>query len=91
MITLFERAQALQAFLEGRQFKFCFIGGIALQHWGEPRATRDLDVSVFTGFGGEGPIVDALLGHFTARICSSETRMLFRLTWRSPRCLTRRS
>lgn len=71
MITLFERARAVQAFLERREFTFCFIGGIALQHWGEPRATRDLDLSVFTGFGGEGPIVDALLGHFGARIADA--------------------
>ena len=38
-----------------------------MQHWGEPRATRDLDLTVFTGFGGEPPVIDSLLGRFTAR------------------------
>ena len=51
--------------------RFCFIGGIALQHWGEPRVTRDLDLAVFTGFGGEAPIVDALLASYAGRMADA--------------------
>jgi predicted nucleotidyltransferase len=68
MIQLFEEALQLQRELEHRGWPFCFIGGIALQHWGEPRTTRDLDLSLFTGFGGEAGIVDALLQRYPGRI-----------------------
>ncbi len=67
MIELFREAQALQQFLMDRGWPFCFIGGVALQHWGEPRVTRDLDLTVFTGFGGEAPVVDGLLAHYPGR------------------------
>lgn len=35
MIELFEVAKELQELCEQQQWKFCFIGGIALQRWGE--------------------------------------------------------
>jgi hypothetical protein len=67
VIELFREAQALQQFLTDQGWPFCFIGGVALQHWGEPRVTRDLDLTVFTGFGGEAPVVDTLLAHYAGR------------------------
>lgn len=67
MIELFREARAFQQFLTERGWPFCFIGGVALQHWGEPRVTRDLDLTVFTGFGGESPVVDGLLAHYPGR------------------------
>jgi hypothetical protein len=67
MIELFGEAQAFQRFLSERGWRFCFIGGVALQHWGEPRVTRDLDLTVFTGFGGEPPVVDGLLARYRGR------------------------
>lgn len=67
MIELFHEAHALQQFLRERGWPFCFIGGVALQHWGEPRVTRDLDLTVFTGFGGEVPIVEGLLARYSGR------------------------
>ncbi|MEX2284536.1 MAG: hypothetical protein WEE89_18755 [Gemmatimonadota bacterium] len=44
------------------------IRGIVVQHWGEPRVTRDLDISIFTGFGAQDPFVDDLLAEFSPRI-----------------------
>ena len=67
MIELFREARALQQVLTDRGWPFCFIGGVALQHWGEPRVTRDLDLTVFTGFGGEAPVVDGLLARYAGR------------------------
>jgi hypothetical protein len=67
VIELFREALAFQQLLADRGWAFCFIGGIALQHWGEPRVTRDLDLTVFTGFGGEPPVVDGLLAHYPGR------------------------
>ncbi len=67
MIELFREARALQQFVADRGWPFCFIGGVALQHWGEPRVTRDLDLTVFTGFRGEASVVDGLLAHYRGR------------------------
>ena len=65
---LLAAAAEIQAFCTRADWKFCFIGGIAVQHWGEPRLTRDADLTVFTGVGDEPRYVDALLGYFAARI-----------------------
>ena len=48
--------------------RFCFIGGLAVQRWGEPRETVDVDLTLLTGFGGEDRFVSALLTHFEPRI-----------------------
>ena len=47
---------------------FCFIGGMAVQHWGEPRLTSDVDASVWTEFGNERPVIEQLLENLTPRI-----------------------
>lgn len=39
-----------------------------MQHWGEPRLTRDVDVSVLTGFGGEAEFISAVLNAYQPRI-----------------------
>ena len=43
------------------------IGGVAVQRWGEPRQTRDVDLTLLTGLGGEEAFVDPLLEHYAAR------------------------
>ena len=65
---LLAAAAELQAFCTRAGWKFCFIGGVAVQHWGEPRLTRDADLTVFTGVGDEQRYVDALLAFFAPRI-----------------------
>jgi hypothetical protein len=57
----------LQRFCDARGWRFCFIGGIAVQRWGEPRFTADADLTLLTGFGGEESFIDPLLSHFRAR------------------------
>lgn len=71
MIGLLREAQGVQTFLESHGWSFCFIGGIALLRWGEPRVTEDVDLTLFTGFGDEHPFVDALLGKFQGRIADA--------------------
>lgn len=68
MKDLFQAANDLQKFLQERDWRFCFIGGLAVVHWGEPRLTRDIDLTLLTGFGGEEKFVDELLAHFPARL-----------------------
>jgi hypothetical protein len=65
---LFSAALDLQRFFEARSWRFCFIGALAVQRWGEPRLTLDVDCTLLTGFGNEGRYVDALLEAFTGRI-----------------------
>lgn len=68
MIEVIRAAAELQAVCEAQRWRYCFIGGLALQRWGEPRETVDVDLTLLTGFGGEEPFVEILLGHFEARI-----------------------
>lgn len=57
----------MQSFCESRDWKFCFIGGLAVQHWSEMRTTMDVDMTLLTGFGNEAPFLEELFRHFTAR------------------------
>jgi hypothetical protein len=63
MNPLFQAAAGLQAFFEARNWRFSFIGGLAVLRWGEPRFTRDIDVSLLCPFGAEdefsGPLLAA--------------------------------
>lgn len=58
----------MQAQLQARGFQFCFIGGVANFRWGTPRLTNDLDLTVLTGFGGEPPVIAALLEDLSPRM-----------------------
>ena len=68
MRDLFRLASEIQGFCQDRNWGFCFIGGLALQRWGEPRETVDVDVTLVTGFGGEEPFITALLDRYDGRI-----------------------
>ncbi len=68
MNGLLEAAQEFQDFFTQRGWRFCFVGGLAVLRWGRPRATQDIDIELLTGFGGEGPYVQALLGRFRSRL-----------------------
>ena len=61
----------MQAQLTARGLRFCFIGGIANFRWGTPRLTNDLDLTVLTGFGGEEPVIAALLEDLTPRFADA--------------------
>jgi hypothetical protein len=67
MNPIFAAALEVQDFCRARRWKFCIIGGVAVQRWGEPRLTQVVDLTVLTGFGREEVFVTALLDHFAAR------------------------
>jgi hypothetical protein len=75
---ILEAALELQAFCHGRRWRFCFIGGIVVPRWGEPRTTADADLTLLTGFGGEEAFVDTLLASFRARIADARALALER-------------
>lgn len=68
MNPLFAAALELQRFFNARAWRFCFIGGLVVQRWGEPRLTLDVDCTVLTGFGAEASYVDELLAAFDGRV-----------------------
>lgn len=68
MTELIHVAAEVQAFLESERWRFCLIGGLSVERWGEPRETVDVDLTLLTGFGGEDPYIRKLLDHFDGRI-----------------------
>jgi len=61
MLEVYRAAADLQRRFQERSWRFCLIGGLALQRWGEPRETIDVDVTLLTGFGGEESFVREIL------------------------------
>ena len=68
MNAVIAAAAELQAVCESEGWRFCLIGGIALQRWGEARETVDVDLTLLTGFGAEAPFIARLTRVFRARI-----------------------
>jgi hypothetical protein len=68
MTDLISTAEELRVFCESHAWKFCIIGGLALQFWGEQRLTKGVDLTLLTGFGAEEFYIDTLLQKFPHRI-----------------------
>lgn len=68
MRDLMRAAAGVQTILEQQQWRYCFIGGVAVQKWGQARVTQDIDLTIFTGIGDELPVIDRLLKAFVPRI-----------------------
>ena len=68
MKPVLEAAAEVQAVCEAQQWRFCFIGGLALLRWGEPRETVDVDLTLLTGFADEDRYLAVLMAHFAPRI-----------------------
>lgn len=72
-INIFRAAGELQDFCENQGWAFCFIGGIAVQRWGQPRLTRDVDLTLLSGFGHEDDFIIPLLQQYKSRIPDAQT------------------
>ena len=68
MNAVIRAAADLQAVCDAHRWRYCFIGGLAVLRWGEPRETVDVDLTLLTGFGDEGRYISTLLDVFTPRI-----------------------
>ena len=68
MLEVYRAASDLQRRFQERDWRFCLIGGLALQRWGEPRETIDVDVTLLTGFGGEESFVREILTWYEPRV-----------------------
>src|SRR5437016_6140097 len=68
MNEVIRAAAELQSVCIAQDWRFCFIGGLALQRWGEPRETVDVDATLVTGLGREDHYIEILLRAFAARV-----------------------
>lgn len=68
MNEVIRAAADVQEFCTANGWRFCFIGGLAVLRWGEPRETVDVDFTLVTGFGREAGFIDSLVGRFEPRI-----------------------
>jgi hypothetical protein len=68
MNAQFEAAWAIHQLLVARGVPYAIIGGVALQYWGDPRVTLDLDVTVLPSQGREAEVASALVASFAPRI-----------------------
>jgi hypothetical protein len=64
---LLRAASKVEVLLSSRGWRFCFIGGVSVQRWGNPRFTQDIDLTLLTGFGDEESYVDSLLTELVPR------------------------
>lgn len=68
MNAVWSAAREVIDWLDERDTPCCLIGGLAVLRWGEPRFTRDVDLTVLAPFGEEAAVVDLCLAKFAARI-----------------------
>ena len=68
MAGLVRTAKTVLECLERADIPACVIGGLAVQRWGEPRATQDVDLTALAPFGEESRTLDVLLSAFEARV-----------------------
>lgn len=68
---ILDAALAAQAAYESAGLRGCIIGGVALQRWGEPRYTADVDLSVLVDAGSEAIVTQALLSRLQPRIADA--------------------
>ncbi len=64
--VVYRAALDLQSFCEQHGWRFCVIGGLAVQRWAYERFTKDADMTVLTRFDDE-PVMEALLARFKSR------------------------
>lgn len=68
MREVYRAAEDLEHRCHAQGWRSCLIGGLALQRWGEPRETIDVDVTLLTGFGQEEMFVRKILEWYKARV-----------------------
>ena len=68
MNALFAAAKEISNFMRQQGWEFCIIGGLAVQRWGEPRTTLDVDIDLLADWGEEEKYITVILDKFESRI-----------------------
>lgn len=82
---LVEAADELLRFLDANGRSACLIGGIVVSRWGEPRATKDVDLDIsFGAFPFELEVLQRasywqVTPDIALRTCSAEDLVLYKL------------
>ena len=66
-----EAAWELHLFFTGLGIPYAIIGGMAVQHWGEPRLTQDVDVTILAPLENPTETIQKIVGRFPARIADA--------------------
>jgi hypothetical protein len=64
MPDLLDAAREVDGYCRRHHWQYCIIGGMALLRWGEQRMTKDVDITLLTGFGDEERYIRALATDF---------------------------
>jgi len=67
-MSIFEAAAELAAFLDEQGVSYAVLGGLAVQHWGEPRVTQDVDIVVVVPSEHEENFLNAAVQRFRPRL-----------------------
>jgi predicted nucleotidyltransferase len=72
-MSIFAAAAEICSFLEDNGVSYAILGGLALQHWGEPRNTQDVDIVVLVPSKQEDDFLKATLQHFHPRMADAQS------------------
>lgn len=67
-MNLPQAAEEIAQFLDDGEVPYVLIGGLAVQYWGEPRTTRDVDVAVMVPPERLETFLDEVLARFRPRL-----------------------
>lgn len=70
-MSIFDAAVEVAAFLEDKQIPYAVLGGLALQHWGDPRTTQDVDIVVMVSSEKEEEFLKTMLRRFRPRMANA--------------------
>ena len=81
MIEPLEAAWEIHCFMTSHQIPYAIIGGVAVQYWGEPRLTGDVDITAAIPPEKAEDFVQLIVSHFRARVSNPldfarQTRMI---------------
>ena len=70
-MSLLKTAARVARVLEAHRIRYFILGGLALQYWGEPRATYDVDVTVLVPENRLRDVIELLTEHFRPRVADA--------------------
>jgi hypothetical protein len=68
MLPIYEAAWEMHLFLSRKKIPYVVIGGLAVQKWGQPRLTRDLDLTISVPIEKTEQFIETITQHFKARV-----------------------
>jgi len=62
-----EAAWEMHTFFSELEIPYVIIGGMAVQHWGEPRFTQDVDMTISVPLNETEDVVRIITARFSSR------------------------